>query len=555
MNINTFENQFNKTILKRGYDYYIQGHVDSLDQIDKTTWQAEVDGSSVYIVDIQINSKGEISFTNCDCPFNDDCKHIAAVLYTIQAQQISQTIFEQPKVKETAPQKQTLEQLLKAQTKEQLIALIQKVAKSHPNFKKELQLLLTPIDNIMVSAKQIIKHHLKMAQDRSGFIPWRESENAMHGIDIVHERIQEQFDDEAYMTALELSFLCFNFALEAIQYGDDSSGEFGARIDESLNLVAEAVSLGAEVWKKEQYEQAYALIIKEAQNPELDGWSDWQIEIMGTCINLCDDDEIEQQFLTFLQSLERSNNNNWSNEYFNKQLRELHFQLISFKSTDEELEKFLAQNLGDDNMRKRVIESALTQQDYEKVLQLATDGIQHDKAWPGLVSNWTRYVYTAHKGLGNVAQIKELSLQLVIGGDYEYYEDVKKLHAAEWPNALDKLLTDLNKKSSHLYAQIIVEEKQYKRILDYCKAQPMRIESYYPHIRELYYEDVCALFIEHIESSAARASDRKRYQDVCRTIKNMREAGYKIEASGLIVDLLQQYPKRRAFIDELQSIQ
>ena len=100
MNINTFENQFNKTILKRGYDYYIQGHVDSLDQLDKTTWQAEVDGSSVYIVDIQINSKGEISFTNCDCPFNDDCKHIAAVLYTIQAQQISQTIFEEPKKKE-----------------------------------------------------------------------------------------------------------------------------------------------------------------------------------------------------------------------------------------------------------------------------------------------------------------------------------------------------------------------------------------------------------------------------------------------------------------------
>ncbi|WP_185907862.1 hypothetical protein [Psychrobacillus soli] len=46
MNIKTFEQQFNKTILNRGYDYYVDGHVEDIVQINAHNWQAEVDGTS-----------------------------------------------------------------------------------------------------------------------------------------------------------------------------------------------------------------------------------------------------------------------------------------------------------------------------------------------------------------------------------------------------------------------------------------------------------------------------------------------------------------------------
>ena len=92
-------------------------------------------------------------------------------------------------------------------------------------------------------------------------------------------------------------------------------------------------------------------------------------------------------------------------------------------------------------------------------------------------------------------------------------------------------------------------------IIEYCQESPNRIEQYYPYIKEHYYEDVCALFIDFIERKASNATDRKRYQDVCRSIQTMQKAGYQVEAKHLISDLLQAYAKRPAFVDELRKIQ
>jgi len=108
--------------------------------------------------------------------------------------------------------------------------------------------------------------------------------------------------------------------------------------------------------------------------------------------------------------------------------------------------------------------------------------------------------------------------------------------------------------NSNLYARLIVEEQQSKRILDYCKEYPTRIGHYYQFIKEQYYEEVCALFIDAITIDAQSSSNRKNYKDVCRSINVMRKAGYTVEAERLITDLLQTYPKRPAFIEELKNI-
>lgn len=71
---------------------------------------------------------------------------------------------------------------------------------------------------------------------------------------------------------------------------------------------------------------------------------------------------------------------------------------------------------------------------------------------------------------------------------------------------LEELLNNLTK--SYLYGRVIVEEQQTKRILDFCKEYPKRIEDYYSFIKEQYYEEVCALFIESISADAQYATNR-----------------------------------------------
>lgn len=121
---------------------------------------------------------------------------------------------------------------------------------------------------------------------------------------------------------------------------------------------------------------------------------------------------------------------------------------------------------------------------------------------------WKRYAFKAHQHLGHTEEMRELALELLQKGEYDFYKEYKALHATEqWPEVLEELLNSLT--NSNLYARLIVEEQQSKRILDYCKEYPTRIGHYYQFIKEQYYEEVCALFIDAITIDAQSSTNRK----------------------------------------------
>ncbi|KOP79737.1 hypothetical protein AMS59_05910 [Lysinibacillus sp. FJAT-14745] len=550
MNINTFEKQFKKVIVQRGHDYYVKDHVIDIMQIDNSHWQAKVEGTEPYTVDVVITSNGDITYANCDCPYDDDCKHMAAVLYAIKEQLNNPSV---PVSRSSKAKKSTLQQLLTTQTKENLISLILTVGKNSPIFLQELEMRLMEPADIVKAAKKIIVQHLKSGQEgRSGFIPRHRASKAVKGIITTLQQAEELIDKENYITAIKLSFLCFQYTLEALQYGDDSDGHFGDAINESLELISQAIEEGASLWSKKQYETVYELVIQKAMQHELNGWIDWRIHLLHACVPLCLYDAIEEQFKTLIHSME-STSDDWHAQYINKELKQVELHLLQNKYSSKEVEAFLEKHIEDYHMREQLIQSAINHGEYEKTLQLTADGFQQDQQLPGIVSMWQRYAFIAHQHLGHTEEMRELALKLLQTGEYDFYEEFKALHSSEqWPEVLEELLNSLT--NSHLYARLIVEEQQTKRILDYCKEYPTRIEHYYQFIKEQYYEEVCALFIDAITIDAQSSANRKNYKAVCRSINIMRKAGYAVEAEQLILDLLQAYPKRRAFMEELKSI-
>lgn len=548
MNIKTFEKQFNNTILKRGYNYYMNNHVEDLTRIDATNWQAEVSGTYTYVVDVQMNASGDITYTDCDCPYDDDCKHIAAVLYEIRDHQHTAPI------QTATAKKTTLREHLQTQTKEQLIELISSVGQNHPAFLKELELRLSTPQDTLEEAEELITHYIYEAQDHKGRIPWKGNHQGTQGIYTVHEQIAKFINNQDYLRATELSLLCFRHALDVVEMGDDHDGSFGYVLEESIAFIEQAVWEGIDIWNETQCEQVYALIIKDALNPALNGWSEYRTPLLQTCIPLCQHDAIEEQFLEVLNSL-KTTSSDWQSNYINSHLRELQLQLIASKHGQQQADQFLEQNIDDANMREQLILSSIERKDFEKVLKLALDGITQDHDKRGTVNKWRRFAYKASKKLGNTNNMRKYALELLKDGNYEYYREFKLLNDGDtWQATLEDLLNHLQEQQSSIYAKILVHEKQTKRILDYCQQQPSRIEEYYPHIKEHHYEEVCALFIENISARASHTSDRKRYQEVCNTIKTMQKAGYTFEAKQLIADLQETYPKRRAFVEELQKL-
>ena len=74
-----WELYFKSIILERGYDYYQMNAVEILNA-SKNAVEANVMGRASYDVRISLRDDN-ITFMYCSCPYEDNCKHLAAVLY------------------------------------------------------------------------------------------------------------------------------------------------------------------------------------------------------------------------------------------------------------------------------------------------------------------------------------------------------------------------------------------------------------------------------------------------------------------------------------------
>lgn len=82
----------NDAAYNRGWKYYQNGAVKNLRKLDDNRYAAEVHGSEVYEVEVELSHTGNaIDHYECDCPaymlYDGACKHIVAVLKCVQEQQ------------------------------------------------------------------------------------------------------------------------------------------------------------------------------------------------------------------------------------------------------------------------------------------------------------------------------------------------------------------------------------------------------------------------------------------------------------------------------------
>ena len=86
-----WKNLFRKTILDRGYGYYLEGAVEDISREDDVI-SATVSGTELYEVEIFLDHD-EVYDMDCDCPYAEDgnyCKHMAAVLYELEDTDITE---------------------------------------------------------------------------------------------------------------------------------------------------------------------------------------------------------------------------------------------------------------------------------------------------------------------------------------------------------------------------------------------------------------------------------------------------------------------------------
>lgn len=104
--LSDFEQYIDDVILSRGFNYFQSARITEFNEISPGDIDAIVRGSEDYFVNLKIQN-GIVVEHHCDCPYDqgDVCKHIAAVIFHIQQDELEFLLDDGKPKKPKAPAK------------------------------------------------------------------------------------------------------------------------------------------------------------------------------------------------------------------------------------------------------------------------------------------------------------------------------------------------------------------------------------------------------------------------------------------------------------------
>lgn len=252
MNINNFKEYIDTTILKRGHDYYTDGNIIDTYNEGDNTYTFEVQGSEDYQVVVKLDDNGEIIYSECDCPydFGPICKHEVAAYFEL-AENISKVInnkdenaniaVNNEKVKNKKAKKPEIKEVLSNLSKEKLIDIILDITQKDRILKNSLIVRYSKgnSEQELKKCKKLIDSIVRKHLGREGFISYREVGYFVNDMEALLEKIRETDD---IILALDIAFLVIDEGIEAFQYADDSNGDVGFLVSETIDLIDEVIS-------------------------------------------------------------------------------------------------------------------------------------------------------------------------------------------------------------------------------------------------------------------------------------------------------------------------
>ncbi|MCC3374513.1 SWIM zinc finger domain-containing protein [Cohnella sp. REN36] len=560
MKLNEFEKHVPPGVLKRGKEYRDEGRIVDIDEVEKGIYQAEVEGSELYEIQVRIGSRGDIQYLECDCPFDQEafCKHQVAVLLEIRSM-LDVLKAEAPsaiKGKTAQPKKKLADQLA-ALSKEQLVALLTEYAQDIREVKAKLDLYFLK-SNDTEDVKQLVKlirTYVKRYAERGGFVSYRNVPHAVEGAELVLDKARQAQQDGEFLPAVRIGLCVVQELADLSQTSDDSGGIIGGLIGEGLDLIAESIE-SADALSSHDKKGLLRTLLQAAQ---LSVVTDWRVELLEIATDLVGDVDARQQWEACVQRLE-AHDGSREDSYFKEKVAMLRYGLTRQIDGEQRAETFLQANIGVPDIREAAIENAIAQSRYEEALRYAQEGEVQDtqKGYPGLVSRWKKLRLKVYRLTNDREQQRELTEAFVSEGDYAYYHPLKELYTPEeWPDVYARVLTALEEEgrwyAESTYTKVLIEEKETGRLLEYVERHPAYIVDYYKHLIGPYTGEVYHLFARHIERSAQNASNRKQYWKVCQIIRELQKAGGTQTAQVIVKELRLRYANRPAMLDELNK--
>lgn len=568
LTLENFEQQIDQTILKRGLDYFKKGYVTEVEDLGGGDYEATVEGSETYTVRLHIDGN-EVTEYECDCPYDWGavCKHTVAVLFYLRKSRLGMDglvkLQARPKQKAES-ETQQMEKLLKQLSHDELKAFVRERCSADKNFKhlfvaKHISSLYTESKGLY--AKQL-KLLVKSYIGRHGFVEYREAVKLGREVYGMLENARAGLEKGKLQQALYMAEAVVEEMTNILDCSDDSDGEIGGCISESIDLLEELAGLDL---SKKLHEDLFCWLMDSFEKGLLKGW-DGHFDLIEVAISLMKTEQEGARVKKALAAI-KPTGDSWDWNY--KQAQNLTLELIRKTEGEEAYLCFMEGHLENSDFREKVISKAIDEGDYAKAEKLALEGIRKDeKKSPGLADDWRDRLLDIYGKVHNEEQVIRLARYFFVQGagryhPRKYYYDLLKslIPQGEWPAFMEKLVVQMSGKSRYdidygAVSQLYIWESQWEKLFELLKknANLNRIADAEPYLADAYAMELAGMYRDLILVYMERNMGRDHYQNACRYIRRMIGLGADTMAKELIDRLRKLYPARRAMVEELSRV-
>lgn len=354
MNLNDFENNINQTILDRGYDYYTDGNVIEIYSQGDNAYIFKVQGREAYEVIVKLDDQGEIFDSYCDCPydFGPICKHQVAAYYVLS--DIMNGKQTECAEIEAMTKQQSIKEVLDTVSREELIKIIVDMTQKDATLANSLIVKYSKDDHTQELKKctKLMESIVRKYQGREGFITYRETYGFINEMEDILEKAS---DTDDVLLALDIAFLLLIEAIEAFQYADDSNGEIGLLVSETIDTIGKIVTDNTDldgVLKGEIFDK----LLKISDATVFDGWEDYRIDLLRLCVEFADVESLRNKLREKIEDAVSKNSGDAYKMYSDEAMLQLLFEITDIYGTEEEAVEFIKQNLNYASFRELLID-------------------------------------------------------------------------------------------------------------------------------------------------------------------------------------------------------
>ena len=562
--LDQFEQVIDEKILQRGLTYFKKGLVRELEETSPNTYEAVVEGTEDYTVRLTVENNVVTNY-QCDCPydFGPVCKHVAAVIFSLQEEELGLTKkTEKSKkaaksvVKKSKSVATQIDELMAKASVEELKELIRTEATKNVIFRNHVLASLEHYDENV--SKELYQKQLKAmirsATDRYGFIDWNHARSLGRAVDELLDSAKKQISWGSYQNAVWICFAVLEEMVDVLNEADDSNGDIGGCVDEAFYVLGEmATTCNSTAIRR----QIFDFCSDKFDKGVFEGW-DWHNGLLSLAAQLAETDDDFDRVMALAEKKQKS-------EYSNEEVQLIKYGLLLDRKGETVANQFLEQNMDNPKFRRMAIEKALEQKNYARAIKLAEDGVKTDmKDKPGLAKEWYDWLLKIAQAQNDTPKIIEYARYLLIDNfrnEQDYYQILKEnVKPEEWETVINSIVHEIKTKrrwyDTELVGNIYIREEKWDKLWEMVKENPSLsvIERYETCLSKHYSEEMTDLYASQILDYLEHNMGRDHYQTACRYIRRMIKLGGKAKADQLITQLRTLYAKRPALMQELDRV-